>query len=112
MHTGIIDELPLTLEPTKRIIRLKRLHPHNEIIDELLRDGLESSIAVVDPLIIEDLIFVGAFHIVDIENDLTEVHIGYHHIREESSVEEIGIRADNFDIDVELYRVPASPANP
>jgi hypothetical protein len=112
MHTGIIDELPLILESTKRIIRLKRLHPHNEIIDELLRDGLESSIAVVDPFIIEDLIFVGAFHIVDVKNDLTEVHISYHHIGEESSVEEIGIRADNFDIDMELYRVPTSPPNP
>jgi hypothetical protein len=112
MHTGIIDELPLILESTKRIIRLKRLHPHNEIIDELLRDGLESSIAVVDPFIIEDLIFVGAFHIIDIEHNLTEVHIGYHYIPEESSVEHIGIRADDLDIDMKLYRVPTSPPNP
>ena len=112
MSISTIDELPLILEPTKRIIRLKRLHPHDEVINELLRDGFESPIAIIDPLIIEDLIFVGAFHIIDIEHNLTEVHIGYHYIPEESSVEHIGIRADDLDIDMKLYRVPTSPPNP
>ena len=112
MHATAIDELPLILEPTLSISRLERLHPHDEVIDEFLRDGLESSIAIIVPLIIEDLIFFGAFHIIDIENDLTEVHIGYQYIPEESSVEHIGIRADNFDINMELYRVPGTPANP
>ena len=112
MHATAIGELPLILETTPRISRLKRLYPHDEVIDEFLRDGFESSIAIIDPFIIEDLIFVGAFHIIDIENYLTEVHIGYQYIPEESSVEHIGIRADNIDIDMELYRVPGSPPNP
>ena len=91
MHTGIISELPLILKATMSISCLKRLNSHNEVINKLNRDGFKSSISIIHPFIIEDLIFIGVLHIIDIENDLTEVHVNYPYISEESSIKQIGI---------------------
>lgn len=102
MHTSIIDELPLILETTLSIIHLKRFNTHDEVINKFLGNWFESSISIIDPLVVEDLIFVGALYIIDIEYNLTEVDICYHYIPEESSIEHVGICADDFNVDIKL----------
>ena len=112
MHSSNISELPLILKSTLSISCLKRLNSHNEVINKLNRDGLKSSISIIHPFIIEDLIFIGALHIIDIENYLTEVHVSYPYIPEESSIKEIDIWADNFRIDMEINLFARIPPNP
>ena len=112
MYTSIIDEFPLILKATLRISHLKRLHSHYEVINKFLRDSFETSISIIDPLIVEDLIFIWAFHIIDIKDYLTEVHIGYPYIPIKSSIEQICIRADDFNIDMKLDGQPKSSADP
>ncbi len=112
MHSSVIHELPLVLKAALGISHLKRFYSHNEVINKFLRDRFKTSISIIHPFIVEYLISIWAFHIIDIKEYLTKVNICYHYIPFESSVEQVRIWGDNFNIYVEFNWQAKGTTNP
>lgn len=81
---------------------LKGGYSHDEVVHKLIGKRPPSSIHIVVPLVIHDLIFLGILDINLVEDDLTEVDVGDLDALVESGVEKIGVRRDDCGCDVEL----------
>lgn len=72
---SIVSELPLILKSTIRSDSLECCDSHDKIIHEFVRQRPPSSIHVIIPLIVYNLVSVGALYINCIEDDLAEMYV-------------------------------------
>jgi hypothetical protein len=79
-YTTAVGELPLVLKPAVGVNSFEGSDSHNEIINKFLWKRSPSAIQIVDPLIEDYLILVGAFDICRVEYDLAKVNVGNHAI--------------------------------
>ncbi len=80
IYSRAIRELPLILKATFSTYSFKGSDSHDEVIHEFIGDFFVASIQVIIPLLKDHLVLFGADNVVLVEDDHTEVHIGYFNI--------------------------------
>jgi hypothetical protein len=85
---------------------------HDEIVNERYWDGSPSSVDIIIPLFVDYLILIGALYFYRVEDDLTEMDVGYLNFGEESCVESVhGLVYDGWS-NVELNWLSCGALNP
>ena len=74
-----VGELPLVLEPAGRVGYFEGCHSHDEVVNKLNGDIQKPPIHIVEPPGEDNEVSSRGLHIVGIEYDLAEVHVGHHH---------------------------------
>ena len=77
---------------------------HDEVVDKLNRDRVESSVDVSVPLGVDDEICLRGLNIVGVEDDLTEVDVGDLDIVVEGYVPLVVGLVYDLGVNVELHR--------
>lgn len=96
---------PLIFKPTRAAYSLESGDSHDKVIDKLLRNGVEPSVHVVVPQLIDDEVALRRLNVLRVEDYLTEVHVGHHHVLLEGGVPHVAAIVEHLRGDVELDRL-------
>ena len=91
---------------------LKGGQSHDKIVDEFDGNIQESSVEVVVPLRVDDKVFFRGLHVVGVENDLAEVHVGDEDVLIEGDVPLVVGVVEDLGVDVKLDRIARPPPDP
>ena len=108
----LVDKLPLVLKSASSVGNLKGSDSHDEIVNKLNGNSQKSSLHVVIPPLVDDIVFFRGLNIVRVEDDLAVVHIGHHNILPEGDVPAIVGVVYHLGVYMEFQRFSECSSDP